>query len=261
MNLDNILWITRGNQWGFRILLKPQLECEDWFNVYDLIFDQNSTEKEQFSKSYVRINNNKIPYVSVVFLDPESRKDQATRVIPHTIAILGDDCNSFNNLDSVKQSIWPKLSDVYFELYDYSVNHISKIELGIAHSSLIIQEKQKELEKVEEQERNFWKAVPMKAAVVIALPLIILLLLIYLNNAYQEKELKPQQKSESKMLEGGNSSEVFPEKEQKNYPESKMNTQLDEWSQSQSLLKSSVFSKEDSNLLTDSQKQLSQPEK
>lgn len=252
MNLDNILWITRGNQWGFRILLKPQLECEDWFNIHDLIFDQNSSEKEQFSKSYVRIDNHKTPYVSLVFLDPASRKDQSTRIIPHKVAILGDDCKFFDNLDSVKRSLWPKLSDVYSELYDYSVNQMSKIELGIDNSSLIIQEKQKELEEVEKQERNFLQAVPMKAAVVIAIPLF-LLLLIYLNNLYQEKELNPQKKTESKMSEGLNSSQVFTEEEQKTSPESNTNKLQDEWNQSQFLLKSSVFSKEDSNLLPDSQ--------
>jgi hypothetical protein len=259
MNLDNILWITRGNQWGFRILLKPQLECEDWFDIYELIFDQNSTEKEQFLKSDIQINNNVIPFVSVVFLDPTSRKDQSTRIIPHKIAILGNDCKFFDDLDSVKQSLWPKLSDVYSELYDYSVNQMSKVELIINNSSLIIQEKQKELETFEEQEKNFWKAIPMKAVVVIALPLL-LLLLIYLNNAYQEKELKPQKKSESKISEDLNLPQVLTEEEQKIPPEGNKKKIQNEWNLPESLSKSSVLSREDSNLSLDFPNKSLQPE-
>lgn len=259
MNLDNILWITRGNQWGFRILLKPQLECEDWFDIYELIFDQNSTEKEQFVKSYVRINNHKIPYVSVVFLDLASRKDQSTRIIPHKVAILGDDCTFFDNLDSVKISLWPKLSGLYSELYDYSVEQMSAIELVVNNSSLIIQKKPKELETFEEQEKNFWQAIPMKAVVVIALSLL-LLLLIYLNNSYQEKEIKPQKKSQSKISEDINLTQVLTEEEQNNSPQGNKIKIQNEWNLPESLLKSSVFSRENSNLSLDFPNKSLQPE-
>lgn len=184
MNLKSLLWSTRGRDWGFRRLLEPDIRCDNWLQSYKTMFSQHNMNQQQFQRGYVKLSSkikDPVPYVAVIFTDPQSRTDRSNRTIPHEIAIVGEDSYQFEDFDSIKEKVWEVLSDVYSELYELQSNEIENIELLRDRDSLKISHKKSSaVERGNEDKKgsNFQMAI----AVVVLVIAIAVLLTIYLLN-------------------------------------------------------------------------------
>ncbi|WP_414542709.1 hypothetical protein [Nostoc sp. CCY0012] len=179
MKLNTILWSTRGRDWGFRMLLQPKIPCDDWLLPYEAMFNHTSTEDTKLSRGKVTIHGNHVPYVAVTFADPESRKDRAGRIIPHKIAIVGEESNKFQDFDSVQKDVWQKLSSVYAQLYEHESVAMEKIQLICNDGLIKISKKEHQQEAhTEEKQPNFQIAVVIMAAMTLAIVVVILLQIV-----------------------------------------------------------------------------------
>jgi hypothetical protein len=125
IDLDSILWSTRGYNWGFRFPLQPQKygkDCQDWLGHYEKMFEQFGDDDNRVVNGYLNIDNKEIPFVAVRFKDPEERKDTSGRIIPHEVAVVGDDAQNLINLNSfeLKNAVWILISDTYSKIYQAS---------------------------------------------------------------------------------------------------------------------------------------------
>jgi hypothetical protein len=148
------------------------------------MFSQHNMNQQQFQRGYVKLSSkikDPVPYVAVIFTDPQSRTDRSNRTIPHEIAIVGEDSYQFEDFDSIKEKVWEVLSDVYSELYELQSNEIENIELLRDRDSLKISHKKSSaVERGNEDKKgsNFQMAI----AVVVLVIAIAVLLTIYLLN-------------------------------------------------------------------------------
>jgi hypothetical protein len=125
LDLDSILWSTRGYDWGFRFPLQPQKYekyCNNWLKHYEKMFEQFGDDDNRVVNGYLEIDGKEVPFIAVRFKDPDERKDISGRVIPHEVAILGDDIQDIQNLNSLelKNDIWILLSETYARIYQCS---------------------------------------------------------------------------------------------------------------------------------------------
>jgi hypothetical protein len=125
IDLDSVLWSTRGYNWGFRFPLQPQKygkDCQDWLGHYEKMFDQFGDDDNRVVNGYLKIDNKEIPFIAIRFKDPEQRKDISGRIIPHELAIIGDDTQKIRNFTSLelKNAIWMLVSDTYSKIYQAS---------------------------------------------------------------------------------------------------------------------------------------------
>jgi hypothetical protein len=129
IDLDSILWSTRGYNWGFRFPLQPQKygkDCQDWLEHYEKMFEQFGDDDNRVINGYLNIDNKEIPFIAVRFKDPEERKDISGRIIPHEVAVIGDDTQNLINLNSfeLKNAVWILVSDTYSKIYQASYQEL-----------------------------------------------------------------------------------------------------------------------------------------
>jgi hypothetical protein len=125
IDLDSVLWSTRGYNWGFRFPLQPQKYekyCQDWLEHYEKMFEQFGDDDNRVVNGYLKIDNKETPFIAIRFKDPEDRNDISGRIIPHEVAIIGDDTQNLRSLNSLelKNAVWTLLSDTYSNIYQAS---------------------------------------------------------------------------------------------------------------------------------------------
>lgn len=107
-----VMFATRSYSRGFRFLENSGLERPiSVFEKAGLISGENE----------IPINNiRKLPdgSVAAVLGDPEGRKDQGTRLIPHSILIPKTMSEGIDSIDDVRDKIWPKLKPAYDEFFN-----------------------------------------------------------------------------------------------------------------------------------------------
>ena len=120
---NDILWSSRGKDWGFRILQHPTIfECE-WLDVYKEVFGNSKDDEGFYERTQVRIGLIEKKCVGIRFLDPELRCDSAGRVIPHEFIVFGQSSLALeDNTDWVH--LWPIVSEDYAILYPMSLREV-----------------------------------------------------------------------------------------------------------------------------------------
>ena len=113
---NDILWSSRGKDWGFRILQHPTtFECE-WLDVHKEVFGNSKDDEGFYERTQVRIGLIEKKCVGIRFLDPELRCDSADRVIPHEFIVFGSSSLALeDNTDWVH--LWQIVSEDYAILY------------------------------------------------------------------------------------------------------------------------------------------------
>ncbi|WP_114854212.1 hypothetical protein [Brachybacterium sp. YJGR34] len=104
----SFLWATRGRTWGFRFLRRG--EGGDPLLTYDAAFRGHEDEREGCWSSAGR--------VALRFPDPEGRRDEAGRVIPHEFVLLGPLAAGVDSLQAGKDRIWPVVAEEYAAVWD-----------------------------------------------------------------------------------------------------------------------------------------------
>ncbi len=128
MKIDpkDILWSSRGRDWGFQILQHPTIfECE-WLDVYKEVFGNSKDDEGFYLRTQVWIGKSKkVECVGIRFLDPELRCDSAGRVIPHEFIVFGQSSLALeDNTDWVQ--LWPIVSEDYAILYPMNSREVQK---------------------------------------------------------------------------------------------------------------------------------------
>lgn len=184
MKLTNILWSTRGRDWGFRMILLPSLNCNNWLDAHHRIFQESrATEEYKVDQGDIKLSSDlTIPYIALSFPDPEQRKDRAGRIIPHEVALLGEEIRAFQDIRSAVDEIWIILSSTYANLYPLSAAEVDKQSIVVREGSLYLVQKEAQIKTplVEDKKPNFQLAAIAMAVIVIA-AIILLLSLQYLG--------------------------------------------------------------------------------
>lgn|GEM_PF-765187 len=122
---NDILWSSRGKDWGFRILQRPTtFEC-DWLDVHKEVFGNSKDDEGFYLRTQVRIGLIEKKCVGIRFLDPELRCDSAGRVIPHEFIVFGQSSLALeDNTDWVH--LWPVVSEDYAILYPMSLREVQE---------------------------------------------------------------------------------------------------------------------------------------
>lgn len=108
-----LIWATCGKTWGFRFLLDGGFE--DPLPVYDRYFSALGDE----SPAWRAFDDGT---VALRFFDPDGRRDDAGRVIPHEFVVF-DDRGIHDELwiDSAQTGfakVWPEVKDKFEEIWD-----------------------------------------------------------------------------------------------------------------------------------------------
>lgn len=122
---NDILWSSRGKDWGFLIIQHPTtFEC-DWLNVHKAVFADSKDDEGFYERTQVRIGLIEKKCVGIRFLDPELRCDSAGRVIPHEFIVFGQSSLAFeDNTDWVH--LWPIVSAKYAILYPMNLTEVQE---------------------------------------------------------------------------------------------------------------------------------------
>lgn len=122
---NDILWSSRGKDWGFRILQHPTtFEC-DWLDVHKAVFANSKDDEGFYERTQVRIGLIEKKCVGIRFLDPELRCDSAGRVIPHEFIVFGQSSLALeDNTDWVH--LWPIVSAKYAILYPMNLTEVQE---------------------------------------------------------------------------------------------------------------------------------------
>ncbi|MFI2294947.1 hypothetical protein [Isoptericola sp. NPDC019571] len=104
----NLIWATRGRAWGFRFLLKGGYT--DPLDAYEQAFagtgDVESTCR--------RIDGR----VALRFPDPDGRRDNVGRVIPHDVVVMPPHSNDLHTVQDGMASVWPLLAGAFAAVWD-----------------------------------------------------------------------------------------------------------------------------------------------
>lgn len=198
IKLTNILWSTRGYEWGFLRLLEPQFQCTEWLIPYQQMFPESSSNEPKFYSGEVKLpDNNKIyKYVAIRFLDPNGNKDRSNRIIPHEIALLGEDSQDYRDFESFQSAIWEYLAPIYEKVYKYEIKEIESTQILVnSDNSLDIVDKPNK----KSQEEGKSEKKSMKLGVVIMAGLtILIIILVYLvvTQKHSGKTPLPQNQSQ-----------------------------------------------------------------
>lgn len=103
-----LVWATRGRRWGFRLLLTAGLK--DPLRHYELAFDGAADEPTVYQRTAAG--------VALRFPDPDGRRDEAGRVIPHEFVLLGDLGDDVQSVDDGAKFIWPIVATAYARVWD-----------------------------------------------------------------------------------------------------------------------------------------------
>lgn len=105
---SNLIWATRGRNWGFRFLLDADLG--DPLPEYERAFAELADEPAVWRR------NGHV--VAVRFPDPEGRRDAAGRVIPHEFVVFGDGADDVNSVHDGEQHLWPLVEQSFERVWD-----------------------------------------------------------------------------------------------------------------------------------------------
>jgi hypothetical protein len=100
----SMLHASRGKTKGFSFFKTGDLA--EPYPAYEKAFGKDSFTDGLFE----RYDGGKI---AASFLDPEGRRDQSGRSIPHQVIIPKSMSSGINNIDDVKKHIWPLLKETY----------------------------------------------------------------------------------------------------------------------------------------------------
>lgn len=104
----NMIWATRGKNWGFKFLLDGGYE--DPLPIYEEIFDQYSQETEFLHKTRGK--------VALRFGDPLHRKDASGRDISHDFVIMDNELLKTYSFEDVRELVWSHVANTYSLLWD-----------------------------------------------------------------------------------------------------------------------------------------------
>ncbi|CAK0780199.1 hypothetical protein CCP4SC76_7270003 [Gammaproteobacteria bacterium] len=128
INVSDILWSTRGFEWGFRLLHTPNQKCSDWLEVRNSVFGFSTDDEHFFAKGEVLLTPYKRQrYVALRFLDPELRCDSAGRVIPHEIIVFDCSAQEIVDFENGKQMLWLLLAKAYADNYREQPKKVSVV--------------------------------------------------------------------------------------------------------------------------------------
>lgn len=102
-----MIWATRGRDWGFRFLLDGGLG--DPLLTYEEVFrGMNSRE------GLVRVGR----HLGVRFPDPEGRRDAAGRIIHHDIVVGSGKVSHIEDPEEVRRQVWEVVGTRYARIWD-----------------------------------------------------------------------------------------------------------------------------------------------
>uniref|UniRef100_A0A7C4VR54 Uncharacterized protein n=1 Tax=Desulfatirhabdium butyrativorans TaxID=340467 RepID=A0A7C4VR54_9BACT len=89
LRLQNLLWSTRGREWGFRFLHKPAVQVGIWESIYQSIFGSDECVPQRWHGTITHSYGPALQYVASRFIDPiKVWKDAAGREIPHEMLLI-----------------------------------------------------------------------------------------------------------------------------------------------------------------------------
>jgi hypothetical protein len=103
-----LIWATRGKSWGFRFIRDGGFA--DPLPVYEEAFEGTEGRGEEYGRSAA--------VVAFRFPDPEGRRDEAGRVIPHDFVVFGPEAGDIDSVESGRDVIWPLVQDEYGRIWD-----------------------------------------------------------------------------------------------------------------------------------------------
>ncbi len=106
----NMIWLTRGKDWGFRFLASGS-GGSDPLLAYEDVFDSHTDE----ATFCYQVSGGR---VALRLLDPLGRKDRAGRDIAHDFVVFGDLASQVRNIDDGLRILWPMVSEKYEEVWD-----------------------------------------------------------------------------------------------------------------------------------------------
>ncbi|GGR77880.1 hypothetical protein GCM10010169_22740 [Micromonospora fulviviridis] len=104
----NLIWATRGRNWGFRFLRYGGLK--DPLPAYDEVFSGAGDAP----KLCFRVGDK----VALRFPDPNGRKDAAGRVIPHEFVVSPPEADQIHSVEDALRLVWPLVADEYADVWD-----------------------------------------------------------------------------------------------------------------------------------------------
>ncbi|MBD2427362.1 hypothetical protein [Phormidium sp. FACHB-1136] len=145
--------------------------------------DNTVTEEFQVNQGNIKLSSNiTVPYIALSFPDPEQRKDRAGRIIPHEIALLGEEIKAVQDIRSAVNEIWKTLSSTYSILYPLSATEVDKRNIEVRGDSLYLVQKEAEINALlaEDKKPNF-QPVAIAIAVIAIVAIVLMLSLQYLE--------------------------------------------------------------------------------
>ncbi|MGI0482471.1 hypothetical protein ACN4EE_17020 [Geminocystis sp. CENA526] len=184
------------------------------------IFPESSSNEPKFYSGEVKLpeNNKTYKYVAIRFLDPEGKKDKSNRIIPHEIALLGEDSLDYSDFESFHLAIWEKyLAPIYKDVYKYEIKEIESIQIQFNsdYSHKIVDKPNKSQELIKEGKTTEKKSLNL--SLLLMMGIIIIALLIYLIiQKNSDKTPSPQNQSQQiqipveKVLENNSPPQTIP---------------------------------------------------
>jgi hypothetical protein len=126
IDANDVLWSSRGKDWGFRILQHPRSNC-DWLEVHDTVFANSKDDERFYTRTQVRTGLTKRERcVGLRFLDPDSRCDSAGRVIPHEFIVFGQSSSAFDDHADWARTLWQMVREKYATLYPMNPKEVQE---------------------------------------------------------------------------------------------------------------------------------------
>ena len=104
----NLIWATRGKSWGFRFLLDGGYH--DPLPAYERAFADLQSQRVACRRLGEQ--------VALRFPDPQNRRDDPGRVIPHDFVVMGPWADEVNSVDDGREKIWLRVAEVYDQVWD-----------------------------------------------------------------------------------------------------------------------------------------------
>ena len=102
-DVPRFIWATRGRSWGFRFLRTGGIA--DPLPVYERAFGDVSSDREVWRRGRKR--------AALRFPDPEGRRDESGRVIPHDFVLLGAWADTLTSMQDGRDRVWREVADEF----------------------------------------------------------------------------------------------------------------------------------------------------
>ena len=143
VNNENLLWMTRGKEWGFRFLSKcSSLPSDVVEDLYKKVFLRDES-RFGYWKGFISVDEVRTPYVACRCYDKTIQRDQAGRRIPHDFLMLCTD-EGYSLLSCLKWEslILDKVRGLYSDRYSRGADAVTDclidfrvcLDSGIEHS-------------------------------------------------------------------------------------------------------------------------------